>query len=314
VEFPSEVLTHIGSFWCGKDLSTYLLAAASSKELMGSHNTSFTNLIKCIGQRCLSFLDSIKAPDSMKRLVLERMEHAIRQIEDQNQYNMQIVSEWCALIDYCELIPLRLSQARLEQDTPIQPLWIVGAGEFRAPNEEPSSAILSVPSETWRPELIFLGEKWMVDYAKSNRRLHAGFIWELEYIARDIGRSAAVMSWKDSRYLAYIHQVHDIEAGFMVYHQFPYASDDTESCTLNWLSKAYCEGMMTRSIRPALGRSSLKWMAEGTKWDNEMLAFVEFREGVVPYDHMQYFSENVINLLHEVENWMEVEYNSDSEE
>eukprot|EP00985_Skeletonema_marinoi_P023264 scaffold15375_cov132-Skeletonema_marinoi.AAC.1 len=66
---------------------------------------------------------------------------------------MNAVSEWSALLDYYELLPLRLSKARLSQDEPIQPLWIVGAGEFGSTN---SPSILSVPSQTWRPELIFL--------------------------------------------------------------------------------------------------------------------------------------------------------------
>jgi hypothetical protein len=98
----------------------------------------------------------------------------------------KFISEWCAFVDYCVLTPLRLSQARLQQDTPIQPLWIVGAGEFQAPNETPFPSMLSVPAKTSRPELIFLG------YVQSKPGLCSGFTWDHSDIIQGIGNTAAV--------------------------------------------------------------------------------------------------------------------------
>ena len=140
VETQSDILLHISSYWSGKDLSTYLVAVSASK-VMCSHKTStIPSLIKCIGKRCLHFLDGVNAPDTMKSLVSERMDGAINHFFSLQKQYMKLVSEWCALIDYCELTPLRLSEARLKQDKPIKPLWVVGAGVFQAPplDNEPS--------------------------------------------------------------------------------------------------------------------------------------------------------------------------------
>jgi hypothetical protein len=216
---------------------------------------------------------------------------------------MQLVSEWGALLDYCELTPLRLSEARLEQDEPTRPLWIVGAGKFGR-SESPS--ILSVPSETWRPELIFLGEKWMVDFVQEHPRLMHDFMWDVSEIVENIGHTAAVLSWKDGEYLNVMHRVADIEAGMVVYHLYP-INDRDNGCWLNWLPKMYCESMIGRLIRDALGKSNLKWMMRGTEWDNNMLTSVEINNASLPKDHMHKFSERIVKLMKEVDKWYEKE-------
>ncbi|KAL7512370.1 hypothetical protein ACHAXN_010594 [Cyclotella atomus] len=159
--------------------------------------------------------------------------------------------------------------------------------------------MLSVPAKTSRPELIFLG------YVQSKPGLCSGFTWDHSDIIQGIGNTAAVMSWKDSRYLAHIHNRYDIVAEQIVRQQFPinYKYDDDHGCILNWLSRPYCEGMMTGGIRRALGESKLKWMAQGTEWDNNMLASIELNDEVIPQDHMQYFSNGIIELMEEVERW-----------
>lgn len=44
-------------------------------------------------------------------------------------------------------------------------------------------------------------------------------------------------------------------------------------------------------------------MAQGTELDNNMLASIELNDEVIPQDHMQYFSNGIIELMEEVERW-----------
>jgi len=251
------------------------------------------------------FLSNVAAPTAMVSLFNDRTTNLKRAIELQNMHPslpriMNAVSEWSALLDYCELLPLRLSKARLTQDEPIQPLWIVGAGEFGSTN---SPSILSVPSQTWRPELIFLGEKWMVDYPQQHPNLDHYFLMS-PWSSESIEHGVAVMSWKDGGYLAHMHRAVDITAGMVVNHEFPVRDDDPGSL-LNWIPKAYVESLMGGNIRVVLGKSeSLKWMLKGTKFDNNMLAIMQIKDEGIPEDHMDGFYVRIIKLMVEAEQWM----------
>lgn len=144
---------------------------------------------------------------------------------------MKAVSEWSVLLDYCEQIPTRLSKKRMPQDEePIRPLWIIGAGKFGS-TESPS--ILSVPNQSWRPELLFLGEKWMVDFPRDRPNLTYFFGMAAPLLSEEVAieDSAAILSWKDEGFLAHMHRAVDIEAGMVVYHEFPVSSlGDEEGC------------------------------------------------------------------------------------
>lgn len=89
--------------------------------------------------RCNKFLSNIGAPpyNNIVEILNDSSTTSKQAIETLHNYlypnlphMMKTVSEWCALLDYCEVYPLRLSKARLAQDGPIQPLWIVGAGSL----------------------------------------------------------------------------------------------------------------------------------------------------------------------------------------
>mmetsp|Transcript_25126 Transcript_25126/g.37984 ORF Transcript_25126/g.37984 Transcript_25126/m.37984 type:complete len:295 (-) Transcript_25126:234-1118(-) len=215
-------LVYIGSFLTGKDFSTFLLAAISSRHVkdhaLRTHLVGvFVDINKSMTDRCNIFLSNIAAPPAMVSLLNDRstnLKQAIDTLKNHLYPNlpriMKAVSEWSALLDYCELLPLRLSKARLTQDEPIQPLWIVGAGEFGSTN---SPSILSVPSQTWRPGLVFLGEKWM------GRHHLQYYISSHLFSSESIAHGAAVMSWKDGDYLAHMHREVDITAGgrFMIF-------------------------------------------------------------------------------------------------
>lgn len=83
----------------------------------------------------------------------------------------------------------------------------------------------------------------MVDFPQSHPSLNVGIMMDFSDIVGNMERTTAVLSWKDSRYLTYIHRAHDIAAGMMVYHKYPITGDD-DYCHLNWLSKQFCESMM----------------------------------------------------------------------
>ena len=264
---PADIVVRVGSYWSGKDLSTYLLAVSADDSKHFHRSATTIKLLTCLGERCIKFLDSVDAPASMKALLKTRMVDAIHQIGGHSsKVYMRVVSEWCAFLDYCEVVPLRLSESRLEQEKPIKPLWIVGAGEFRAPDAEPSPAILSVPSETWFPELIYLGEKWMVDVPESTPNLSRRVATISAFYENNIDCAAAVLSWKDSKYLDHIHHIYDI-SGSIVSHEFMlrHSNNVHYTCRLNWLSKIICENIpiTIRGIRRTLGESKLNgWWPE----------------------------------------------------
>lgn len=302
-------LVYMGSYLTGKEFSTFLSAALSSREVkdhaLCTHLASaFVAIHKSMTDRCNVFLSNIDTPPSIVALLKDRSAISKQEIETLQNYMypnlsriMRTVFEWSTLLDYCELVPLRLSKARLTQEGPIQPLWIVGAGEFGSTK---SPSILSVPSQSWRPELLFLGEKWMVDYPRDRPNLTHYFAM-MDWSGM-IENGVAVMSWKDADYLAHMHKAVDIEAGMMVAHEFGF---DTRCSNLNWISKAYAESLTGAGARRAFENAeSLKWMAKGTKFDNNMLAIMDINDETIPGDHMDGFYERIVKLMVEVEKWI----------
>ena len=209
----------------------------------------------------------------MKSLLRDRLDDVIVKTSKNGIIStMQQLSEWCAFLDYCERTPLRLSEDlgfKQSDSGTVHPLWFVGYGSFGE-----SRATLSVPSESWSPELYFLAGQWMGDYVQANPKLNSFF--DLGEVGNgDIGTSAAVLSWGDPEYLKIMHNFntgHDIGAGFIVYHKYPIEEPNEENhCYLNWLPAEYCNtaGVMQGEdgvINPrlALGESKLAWMVENT--------------------------------------------------
>ena len=210
----------------------------------------------------------------MKSLLKDRLDDVIAKTSENGIINaMQQLSEWCAFIDYCERTPLRLSEDlgfKLEDGT-IHPLWSVGYGTF---GEAKSKAVLSVPSESWSPELYFLANIWMGEYVEANPKLRSFF--DLGDIMNgDIGTSAAVMSWSDPKYLKKMNSHHDVGAGFVVIHKFPIEGEFEENhCYLNWLGHV-AEPEVRRVL---LGESKLQWMVEN--FEDAELAWMDENTGV----------------------------------
>ena len=317
----SNPLVSVGNYYLsGKDISTFFTAVISSRDLQHDrlclHQSfvvgTFVEMFERVTDRCTNFLLSIDAPNTLVELLHDRssnLKSTIMTLQDMMYQNLSVimkaVSEWSVLLDYCEQIPTRLSKKRMPQDEePIRPLWIIGAGKFGS-TESPS--ILSVPNQSWRPELLFLGEKWMVDFPRDRPNL--SYFFCMAPLLSDevaIEDSAAILSWKDEGFLAHMHRAVDIEAGMVVYHEFPVSSlGDEEGCCLNWVSQAYSKTFLGASTRVALGKSEkLKWMMNGTKWDNNMLAIMDIKNDCIPEDHMNLFYDRMIKLMVEVEIWI----------
>ena len=190
----SNPLVSVGNYYLsGKDISSFFTAVISSRDLKDDDRlclhqsfvagTFVEEMVERATDRCTNFLLSIDAPNTLVELLHDRssnLKRTIMTLQDMMYQNlgaiMKAVSEWSVLLDYCEQIPTRLSKKRMPQDEePIRPLWIIGAGKFGS-TESPS--ILSVPNQSWRPELLFLGEKWMVDFPRDRPRIwHISFVW-----------------------------------------------------------------------------------------------------------------------------------------
>ena len=310
----SNPLVYIGSFLTGKDFSTFLTAALSSRHVKDHALrtylvNAFVATSESMTDRCNTFLSNI---DTQPPNIVAILNHtsttskqAIEMLQNHLYPNlpqiMKAVSEWSVLLDYCELLPLLLSKARLKnQDGPIQPLWIVGAGKFGSTE---SPAILSVPSQSWRPEFLFLGEKWMVDYPREHTDL--GYMFGEVISDEPIDHRVAVLSWKDGNYLARMHGRVDFAGGMMGCQEWPFDHDVVDTCCLFWVPKAYKESLMGENARLAIENSeSLKWMWKATKFDNNMLAIMEVNDETIPDDHMDGFFERITKLMIEVEQWL----------
>lgn len=311
-------LVYMGAYLTGKDFSTFLLTALSSRQVkddaLRTHLASaFVAINKSMTDRCNIFLSSNDTPPGIVDLLKDISATSKQEIETLQYYMypnlhriMKVVSEWSAFLDYCEVAPLRLSEARLAQDRPIKPLWIVGAGEFGSTK---SPAILSVPSESWRPELLFLGEKWINDCVLNCTE------GPISYFLNDT--LTAVLSLKDGDSLARIDYA-DFASGEVPYCDWPKTNEEidedgnyTENLNANllhWMPKAYKESTRGENDRQWIENTErLKWMTRGTEFDNNILAFIEVSDDSlarIPNDHMNAFFERITKLMVEVENWI----------
>ena len=316
-------LVYMGSYLTGKDFSTFLSTALSSREVkdhaLRTHLVSaFIAMNKSMTDRCNIFLSTIDAPSGIVALLKDRADNSKQEIETLQNYMypnvprisiVRAVSEWSVFLDYCELFPLRLSEARLLQDGPIKPLWIVGAGNFQPINSINSPAIISVPSQSWRPELLFLAEKWIADcYHRYGYEEGPLFF---QFNNEPIGSLAAVLSLKDSDSLARMDV--DFAGGEVPFCDWPsYEEIDlngyVSTNTLHWMPKAYKESTVGENDRRLIENTeSLEWMTKGTESDNNMIALMHFCDDSLarmPVDHMDSFYERIAKLLVEVENWI----------
>ena len=311
-------LVYMGSYLTGKDFSTFLSTALSSRQVkdhaLRTHlGSAFVAIIKSMTDRCNNFLSTIDTPSGIVDLLKDISATSKQEIETLQYFMypnlhriMRVVSEWSVFLDYCELVPLRLSEARIPQDGPIKPLWIVGAGEFSSTK---SPAILSVPSQCWRPELLFLGEKWIVDCSLGCDEGPISYF--LNYSL------TAVLSLKDGDSLARVDYA-DFADGEVPYCDWPKTNEEidenghfTENLNANllhWMPKAYKESTKGENDRQWIENTEcLKWMAKGTESDNNIIAFMEFCDDSlarIPSDHMDSFYDRIIKLMVEVENWI----------
>ena len=310
--FPNELVIRVGSFWTGKEFSSYLLAAESSRVLReGALIPISEGIMTALRERCADHLESMGAPDVMKQTWKGQSDAARRDLDALRclaRY-VESVSCWCAFLDYIELIPYRLSKETLQQEEPIHALWIIGTGNFGGRSEAAphiSPAMLSVPTSVWRPELVFLADRWLVDFIERHPLLTHAFPMAVEQMVQNIDSSVAILSWKDPKYLEVMHKSVDIEAGMLVYHQYGERGDImdntfVEGSYLNWLPRAWCA---LYPIRGALERSDeLKWLCKGTRYDKNMLASFEINDATIPSDHMEGFGQRIVKLMKEVEKW-----------
>ncbi len=261
--------------------------------------SAFVAINKSMTDRCNIFLSTIETPPDMVALLKDRSANSKQEIETLQNYVypnlpriMRAVSEWSVFLDYCELVPLRLSEARFPQEGPIKPLWIV-----------------SVPSQSWRPELIFLGDKWINNccwgYEPGSDTQHCNH--------ETIGSLVAVLSLKDSDLLARMDV--DFAGGMVPYCDWPKTEHEidengshTQDCsynTLYWLPKAYKESTVGEDDRREIENAEcLKWMTKGTEFDNNIIASMTSYDERIPSDHMDGFYERIAKLLIEVENWL----------
>lgn len=304
-----DLFIRVGSFWTGKKFSTYLLAAESCTNLRNDHHIKpvVNGVVTILKGRCANFLQSVEATDSMQATWQEQTDGVLQLLAGTSnavEY-MQKVSEWCAFLDYCELTPFRLS-ARIEQDDPPHPIWILGTGRFAvdasSPNRTISPAMLSTP--VWRPELLFLTEKWLVDFVQENPKLGHFFPFEPQLFAENIDSRVAILSWKDSNFLRYIHEYADISAGMLVFHEYGEGEQNGEvqRSYLNWHSHQWNE--MMPLVRDAVRQSSqVSWLHKGTFYDKNMLTTFEINENNLPSNYMDGFGKRIIQLLREAEEW-----------
>lgn len=225
--FPTDLFVRIGGYWNGKDFSSYLLAAQASKSLRKHLQETSDKILNCLADRCYNFLESIDAPESMKDVWQEKSQEAQSDLRPMSRRYMESVSKWCAFLDYCEFSGLCLSKSRLEQNDPIRPIWIIGAGTF---GQSGSPSILSVPAGTWRPDLLFLGEQWMVEFPKQYPKLNHFFPMNMvPALTQNLDTTVAIMSWNDPEYLAFLDHAFDIRGGMMVYHAYFGEDGDRET-------------------------------------------------------------------------------------
>ena len=162
-----ELLSLVGSFLTGKALSTFALATATSNPALTTRDAVLYTLMSCIYKRCTTFLND-GCPPALQECWKLLSDNLLAQAKS-GTTEIRSLSEWCAVVDYCEQCPGIL--AEFYQETyngnakPAQKCWLLGGGMVTPrlgsmAEDEPLQATQAVfSSPIWEPELLMLAER-----------------------------------------------------------------------------------------------------------------------------------------------------------
>ena len=212
------------------------------------------------------------------------------------------LSEWCAVVDYCEQCPGILSdfyqESYSENAKPAQKCWLLGGGMVTPrlgalTGDEPLQTTQTVlRSPVWEPELVMFAEQWFVPEVVTVS-VFFGALLEGEFSFSD---AVGLFSWRDGNALSTAHRQTDIDGGLVV-EQRAHLPDSG----VLWLLRA------TRDLYPVdrlLQAQGLEWLKKiATPYDNHMLCTWIVEEGgrvtisPTPFLHDGLFVDTILKLL-----------------
>ena len=266
-----DTLRHIGSFLSGKAVSTLALAISTThdeNDRTELRRAVLRHVVQGAQRRCTLFLTD--APTALQyywRLlsndVLVGPEQHNRphslSLSPSPSSSLRRLSEWCAVLDYCEQSPQIMAKFYQKDDfhyhhqnpkalSPRKKCWPLGSADFRG-----SDVVLS--SHVWDPELLDLCERWFDPKVDWGQFFPDG---DLEEIKPE--STVGLLSWRRDDVFETVFE--SIMVGALVCHtrSFP---------DLIWLPTA------TRRTYPIIDRklseTGLDWLTKIASSDHHML-------------------------------------------
>ena len=273
-----ELLSLVGGFLSGKALSTFALATATSNNALAKRDLVLYTLIVIVFQRCSAFLNE-GCPPALQECWKLLSANFVAQAKD-GVMEIRTLSEWCAVVDYCERCPGILSdfyqESYNDNAKPAEKCWLLGGGmvtprlgHLHIDQHEPlqtTQAVFSSPK--WEPQLLVMAEKWFAP------QVHMVPVFWGALSAGEYSFSTAVglVSWRDENALRLAHRQMDLDGGLIAEHR-----TSRPISRFSWLTKA------TRELYPVdrlLEAEGFEWLEKiATPYDNHMLCTWEVEGG-----------------------------------
>lgn len=226
-DLPPEMFSDVGGFLSGKAVSTFGLVAETCNTL-DQKDTVLRSLVPQVYKRGAAFLED--GPPALQECF--KLLTAKLLSDEEGAMTLRKLSEWCAVLDYCEQCPGILAEFYKESynndaTTPGKKCWLIGGG-FLTPRvgelngDEPlqtSQAVLT--SHIWEPQVIVLADEWFSPEVKWAYKFLMGANADGEGsqsyfpFAFPFASAAGILSWRDENAIAIAHRQTDIEAGMV---------------------------------------------------------------------------------------------------
>lgn len=296
LELPgrSNILRQVGQFLSGRAISTFALTLATCNEYE-IPDRLLRRIVIFAKKRCDALLED--APSELQECwrILSRNLLANRNAP----LDMRQLSEWCAVLDYCEQCPKALADFYQRRDVEHErKLWLVGGGNVRPKymdagsqrGSAPHSSQVILATHLWSPQLLCIGDDWL-DPNALIQRLDPN---ELLYDAYDARNTFGVqfpsqrpdfgvISFRDANALRFTKQWVEVDMGDVII-----MSREKDFC----LIPSETLRIYRTTITNNLAHQDLSWMTElSSEQDAHMLCTWESFSADDDDDYYYQYSE-----------------------
>ena len=314
---PPEVLGRAGLFLTGRDISVWSLAVVGHDNNANDDATSVSrardilqSMLQHAHNACETYLSHDAPLSLLQTWRLFSASHWAK-LFDKNDAKgtatlrsrfhvacrqMRLLSEWCAVLDYCHGYHVHqlLQEDYNDYTVPSHKTWCLGGGTI-ATSVVSSAVVLT--SHMWSPTLFIIAERWFTPAENQ----FAIFFDSHRLSCFEPQRAVGVLSWASSQVLRTMHWFHDIDGGLIVSQE-----ENQQGSALIWLPKATKD--IYGTANPKLEQAHLPCIRKITSdlFDNHMLCTWDVgradnnNDAIFTPEYLVQngFAEKVLRLLH----------------